>query len=103
MLEQTPRPVHPGIILREEIFPSLQIDSQQAAKQLGIDHSYLEQVLLEEAPITADLALRLEAWLGEEHGGHAGLWLSEQATYDLWYARDKEIALIQPIFAPPPM
>ncbi|WP_321865849.1 HigA family addiction module antitoxin [Paraburkholderia tropica] len=98
MLEHTSPPLHPGAILREEIFPSLHIESQQAASRLGVDPDYLERVLLEEAPVTADLALRLEAWLGEERGGRAVLWLSEQATYDLWCASHKDIDQIEPLF-----
>ncbi|MBR8126819.1 hypothetical protein KDW39_27125 [Burkholderia multivorans] len=35
------------------------------------------------------MALRLEAWLGEEHGGRADLWLAQQSAYDLWQARAK--------------
>jgi plasmid maintenance system antidote protein VapI len=33
------------------------------------------------------MALRLEAWLGVEHGGRADLWIAQQAAYDLWKAR----------------
>jgi plasmid maintenance system antidote protein VapI len=33
------------------------------------------------------MALRIEAWLGVEHGGEARLWLAEQSAYDLWQAR----------------
>jgi len=29
------------------------------------------------------MALRVEAWLGEKHGGSAIAWLSQQAAYDL--------------------
>ncbi|MBY8608071.1 hypothetical protein K7N18_24905 [Burkholderia arboris] len=33
--------------------------------------------------------MRLEAWLGEENGGRADLWLAQQSAYDLWRARAK--------------
>jgi plasmid maintenance system antidote protein VapI len=33
------------------------------------------------------MALRIEAWLGVEHGGEARLWLAEQSAYDLWQDR----------------
>ncbi|MBP0609647.1 XRE family transcriptional regulator [Burkholderia sp. AcTa6-5] len=36
-----------------------------------------------------DMALRLEAWLGEENGGKADLWLAQQSAYDLGQARAK--------------
>lgn len=35
------------------------------------------------------MALRLEAWIGVEHGGSADVWLAQQTAYDLWQARQK--------------
>jgi plasmid maintenance system antidote protein VapI len=37
--------------------------------------------------IRAAMALRIERWLGRDHGGAAELWLAQQAAYDLWRAR----------------
>ncbi|NCY20230.1 MAG: addiction module antidote protein, HigA family, partial [Betaproteobacteria bacterium] len=31
--------------------------------------------------------LRIERWLGRDHGGAAEVWLAQQAAYDLWQAR----------------
>jgi plasmid maintenance system antidote protein VapI len=33
------------------------------------------------------MALRIERWLGRDHGGAAEVWLAQQAAYDLWEAR----------------
>lgn len=33
------------------------------------------------------MALRIERWLGRNHGGAAEVWLAQQAEYDLWQAR----------------
>ena len=33
------------------------------------------------------MALRIEAWLGENLGGSANAWLSLQVAYDLWQVR----------------
>ena len=33
------------------------------------------------------MALRLERWLGVEHGGRASVWLGMQTAYDLWQAQ----------------
>jgi plasmid maintenance system antidote protein VapI len=33
------------------------------------------------------MALRIERWLGRDHGGAAEVWLAQQAAYDLWKAR----------------
>ncbi|MCA8093654.1 hypothetical protein LGM65_22660 [Burkholderia anthina] len=43
------------------------------------------------AGISPEMALRLEAWLGEENGGRADLWLAQQSAYDLWQARAKGV------------
>ncbi|BAG41547.1 plasmid maintenance system antidote protein like protein [Ralstonia phage phiRSL1] len=44
-------------------------------------------MLTEKAPITADLALRIEHWLGIMHGGRARMWLEMQMDYDLQVAQ----------------
>ena len=33
------------------------------------------------------MALRIERWLGRDHGGYAEVWLAQQTAYDLWQAR----------------
>jgi plasmid maintenance system antidote protein VapI len=33
------------------------------------------------------MALRIERWLGRDHGGAAEMWPAQQAAYDLWQAR----------------
>jgi plasmid maintenance system antidote protein VapI len=46
--------------------------------------------------------LRLERWLGVEHGGRADVWLGMQAAYDLWAAEQKAkkvIGKIKPLSA----
>jgi plasmid maintenance system antidote protein VapI len=35
----------------------------------------------------AAMALRIEGWLGRDHGGAAEVWLAQQAAYNLWQAR----------------
>jgi len=33
------------------------------------------------------MALRIECWLGRDHGGAAEVWLAQQTAYDLWQSR----------------
>jgi Plasmid maintenance system antidote protein len=47
----------------------------------------LSRVLNGRAAISPEMALRLEGWLGVEHGGRADVWIAQQAAYDLWQAR----------------
>ncbi|MFD1559112.1 HigA family addiction module antitoxin [Paraburkholderia silviterrae] len=82
-------PPHPGETLREDILPALGLSVTEAAAQLGVTRVALSRVLNARAGISQEMALRLEAWLGEEHGGRADLWLAQQAAYDLWQARSK--------------
>jgi len=45
------------------------------------------------AAISPAMALRIERWLGRDHGGAAEVWLAQQTAYDLWNARQVAKAL----------
>lgn len=80
-------PPHPGLTLRDDVLPALGLSVTEAASQLGVTRVALSRVLNGRAAISPEMALRLEAWLGEENGGAAHLWLAEQCAYDEWQAR----------------
>ena len=80
-------PPHPGETLREDVLPTLGLTVTDAAAQLGVTRAALSRVLNCRAAISPEMALRLEGWLGVENGGRADLWISQQASYDLWQAR----------------
>ena len=80
-------PPHPGITLRDDILPALNLQVGEAAAQLGVDRTTLSKVLNGRAAISPAMALRIERWLGRDHGGAAEVWLAEQAAHDLWRAR----------------
>lgn len=80
-------PPHPGLTLRDDVLPALGLSVTEAAQQLGVARVSLSRVLNGRAAISPGMALRIEAWLGVEHGGEARLWLAEQSAYDLWQAR----------------
>ena len=90
-------PPHPGETLREDVLPALGLTAIEAARQLGVTRSALSRVLDGRATISPEMALRLEAWLGEQRGGRAEVWLAQQMAFDVWKARQKprpEIARI---------
>jgi addiction module HigA family antidote len=89
-------PPHPGETLKEDILPALGLTVTQAAKQLGVTRAALSRVLNGKAAISPTMALRLEAWLGVEHGGRADLWLAQQAAHDLWQARQRGVLAVEP-------
>ncbi|MFL9922543.1 HigA family addiction module antitoxin [Paraburkholderia fungorum] len=88
-------PPHPGETLREDVLPELGLTVTQAAAQLGVTRAALSRVLNGHAGISPEMALRLEAWLGEENGGRADLWIAQQASYDLWQARSHGVPKVQ--------
>ena len=76
-------PTHPGAILREDVLPGLQGMSVSAfARSLGVSRQTLHAVLAERSGVSAEMALRLGALLGNG----AQLWLDMQSKFDLWQA-----------------
>lgn len=90
-------PPHPGETLREDVFPALGLSVTDAARELGVTRVALSRVLNGRASISPEMALRLERWLGVEHGGRADVWLHMQAAHDLWAAERKAIAALRKI------
>ncbi|MDP1557902.1 MAG: HigA family addiction module antitoxin [Nitrosomonas sp.] len=82
-------PPHPGLTLRDDVLPALGLSVTEAAKQLGVARVTLSRVLNGRAAISPEMALRLEAWLGKERGGHADAWLAEQCAYDMWQVEQR--------------
>jgi len=80
---------HPAAVLRDDVLPALGLSVTDAATQLGVSRVTLSRVLNGRAAISPEMALRLQAWLGKERGGDAGLWLRLQANHDLWLAEQK--------------
>lgn len=81
-------PPHPGELLREDILPALGVTVTEAASQLGVTRAALSRVLHGKAGISPEMALRLERWLGAERGGRAGVWVAQQAAFDLWQVQN---------------
>ena len=90
-------PPHPGETLREDVLPALGLSVTDAAGELGVTRPALSRVLNGRAAISPEMALRLERWLGVEHGGRADVWLRMQTTYDLWQAEMATKAAIKRI------
>ncbi|WP_321912112.1 HigA family addiction module antitoxin [Burkholderia cepacia] len=84
-------PPHPGETLRDDVLPALGLTVAEAASQLGVTRAALSRILHGHAGISPEMALRLEAWLGEENGGRADLWPAQQSAHDLWRARAKGV------------
>ena len=82
-------PPHPGSILREDVLPALGLTVTEAAKQIGVTRVALSGVLNGHSGISPEMALKIEDWLGVEHGGRAEMLTGMQLDYDMWQARQK--------------
>lgn len=92
-------PPHPALIIRDDILPALNLTVTEAAKQLGVNRVTLSRLLNGKSAITADMALRLHAWLGENSPSPES-WLHQQANYDLWIASQKpQFKVLPAVFA----
>lgn len=78
-------PPHPGETLLEDVLPELGISIAEFARRLGFARETLSRILHGHAPISPDLAVRLElAGIST-----ARLWLAVQADYDIWQAQHR--------------
>jgi antitoxin HigA-1 len=74
------RPMHPGVLLRDDVLPALGKDKKEIARLLGVTRQTLHNILREKQPVTAAMALRL----GKLCGNGPTLWLNLQRDVDLW-------------------
>jgi addiction module HigA family antidote len=81
-------PPHPGEIVREDCMVPSGLSVTEAAVRLGVSRQSMSELINGRNGISADMALRLEkaGW------GAALSWLRNQASYDLWQARNREEA-----------
>jgi addiction module HigA family antidote len=73
-------------ILLEDIIPGLGITITEIARRLGFAKETFSRILHGHAPVSPDLAVRLE----RAGISTARLWLSMQSGYDLWQAEHRE-------------
>ena len=83
-------PAHPGEMLRDYLPENLSVT--EASAQLAVSRQALSAILNRRAGVSADIALRLAAALGTS----PEMWLSMQAAYDLWQAKQRPQPKIRP-------
>jgi addiction module HigA family antidote len=69
MIKRMKPPVHPGIILREDVIKEYGLTVTDAAKMLGVTRSALSDVLNAKAAISAEMAflqMKYHNWFAEE-------------------------------------
>lgn len=78
------RPVHPGEILRDELF-ALEMSAKTFAVALVVPGNRITAILNGRRGVTADTALRLARYLGTT----AEFWLNLQKTFELRTAENR--------------
>ena len=76
-------PTHPGKILKEDVFPALQLKASKAAEALQISRQYMSDILNGHKPLTPFLCLKI----GKLAGNGPDLWMNMQSKYNLWEAQ----------------
>lgn len=79
-------PTHPGALLRDDILPAIGKPKTEIANLLGISRQHLHEILREDRPVSAAVAVRL----GKMFGNGPLFWIRMQAAYDAWHA-EREI------------
>ena len=76
-------PTHPGEVIRYDCIEACELTIAEAAAHLQVDADELTEVCHARAPVTADLAIRVDL----AFGGGPEVLLRMQARYDLVQAR----------------
>jgi addiction module HigA family antidote len=71
--------VHPGDVLKTEFLEPLSLSVYQLAKDLKVQRSRLNEIVLGQRSLTADTALRLAVYFGTT----PEYWINLQTQYDL--------------------
>jgi antitoxin HigA-1 len=78
-------PPHPGEFITAVYLEPNGMSGRELAAKLGVAASTLNRVLTGASGVSAEMALRLSKCLGRTPES----WLTMQAMYDLWQARQK--------------
>lgn len=74
------RNIHPGEILKEEFLDPLKITQYLLAKETGLSHSTVTNIVNGKQHITPDVALRISKFFGMSNE----FWLGLQNDYDIY-------------------
>jgi antitoxin HigA-1 len=72
---------HPGAVIAD-ILEDFRVSKTHIAAELGISRQHLHDILAGRKPLSAEVAVRVDALLG----GGAESWLRMQASHDAWHA-----------------
>ena len=79
------KPMHPGQVLAEVYMNEMGLNQSQLAAKIGCAHRKVNEIVNCKRAVSPDFAIDLERVFGTS----AEMWITMQATYDLWMARQK--------------
>lgn len=77
---------HPGVLIKDELDATPDLNQRTLAKELGVQPSFLNEIIKGKRPVTADIAILLEKSLGIT----ADYWMKFQSQYEIDKARVKQ-------------
>lgn len=77
---------HPGVLIKDELDATPNLNQRTLANELGVQPSFLNEIIKGKRPVTADLAILLEKILGIS----ADYWMKFQSQYEIDKARVKQ-------------
>ncbi len=80
---RNPKPLHPGLVLREIYMKEMSLNQSQLAAECGCSPRKINEIVNGKRSISPRFAIVLETVLGTS----AEMWVRMQAEYDLWSAR----------------
>ena len=91
------RPTHPGVILREDVLPSLEMTQTEFAQRIGVSRLSVSELLHGKRGMTPEMAARVAKLLNTTPES----WLRMQQAVDLWEVEQQpeKLANIKPIKA----
>jgi addiction module HigA family antidote len=84
------RPVHPGIVLKEDVLVPLGLTVTKAAAALGVSRKALSELINEKASLSPDMARRIAMATNTSPES----WLNMQTKLELWISEQKDLKVI---------
>jgi len=84
------KPVHPGVLLKEDVLIPLGLTVTKAAYDLGVSRKALSELINEKASLSPDMAVRISKATKTSPES----WLNMQIKIDLWASEQKDLQVI---------
>ena len=83
LMPSTHRPAHPGEMLMKDFLEPLGVTQAEAARRMRVPFQRLNTIVQRRRAVSVDTAFLLEALTGRD----AEVWMTQQAKWDIWQAR----------------